>query len=204
MLIGYVRYVPAGPDETKQIKTMSERSIGKYFTEQTGNNAEELRARQDLLNFAREGDSVLVYSIPVIARNINELLDIICQLDERGVTFISLSEEIDTSDERGKFLLRILKSMANLDADSLVDKKREETAKALAAQAAQAQAAPGAPAAQSKHLPPPMPKPGQPGPNAAPKPNPGQPAPNAQAQPTGQPAPDQKPAASQDGDGKEN
>lgn len=137
MLIGYVRYVSNGADETSQLKMMMDRSVSKVFSEQTGSRAAELRARQDLLNFAREGDSVIVDSLQVIARSIGELLDVIQQLAERGVTFISVSEDIDTGNDQGKFLLKVFKAMSGLDTDSIVGQQRDKDARDLAAKAAQ-------------------------------------------------------------------
>ncbi len=137
MVIGYVRYVPNGADETSQLKMMVDRSVSKVFSEQTGSRAAELCARQDLLNFAREGDSVLVDSLQVIARSIGELLDVVQQLTERGVTFVSVSEDIDTRNDQGKFLLKVLKAMSNLDTDSIVGQRRDKDAKELADKTAQ-------------------------------------------------------------------
>lgn len=161
MLIGYVRHVPKGVDETDQIKLMSERSIGKFFTEQTGSRSSELRARQDMLAFAREGDSVIVQSIRVIARSLPELMDVLHQLETQNVTFIAIDEDVDTSSDTGKFLMKVLNSMATLDTDSLVAQNREESAKELAEQAAQEARKGGAQpqGPQSKILTPPPQKP---------------------------------------------
>lgn len=129
MLIGYVRCVPNATDETTQIKTLADRGVDRFFNEQTGSRALELKSRQDMLNFAREGDSIIVDSIRVIARNIGELLDVMRQLEERKVTFISISDDIDTSTDQGTFLLMVFHAMSELDADSIVDQRREDDAK---------------------------------------------------------------------------
>lgn len=182
MLIGYVRCVPTGADETAQIKMMVDHKVTKFFTEQTGSRSVELKARQDLLNFAREGDSVLVNSIQVIARNIGELLDVMRQLEEKQVTFVSIAEDIDTGNEKGQFLLSILKAMASLDTDSIVGQRREDDAKAYADRAA-GNIAPAKPASKvlSPSQPPAKPSPA-PNQTSAPKPAPA-PAPKPQPKP---------------------
>ena len=198
MLIGYVRYVPTAAPETDQIRMMVEKQAAKIFTEQTGSGSAELKARQDLLDFVREGDVVLADSIHIIARNIGELLDVLRRLEEKGVTFVSEKDGIDTGNENGRFLLRILKSMSTLDMDAIVAQRRESDAEKYAAAAARpAQPkAPAQPVAPSRPAQPAQPvtlakAPAQPAP--APKPQP-QPQPQEKPTPAPKPQPQEKPA----------
>lgn len=58
---------------------------------------------QVMLDFIRQGEVVIVYSISRFARNIRDLMELGEQLTTKGVEFVSRKEAIDTSTPTGKF-----------------------------------------------------------------------------------------------------
>ena len=64
-------------------------------------------------------------SISRIARNTKDLLNIIDQLQSKGVEFISLKEALDTTTPQGKFMLTIFGAMAELERDSILQRQAE-------------------------------------------------------------------------------
>ena len=75
--------------------------------------------------FVREGDVVVVESISRIARNTKDLLEIVEQLEEKGVDFISKKEAIDTKTPSGKFMLTVFGAIAQLEREYILDRQRE-------------------------------------------------------------------------------
>ena len=57
-----------------------------------------------MLEFVREGDTVVVESMSRFARNTKDLLELIELLQEKKVEFISQTEAIDTTTPTGKFM----------------------------------------------------------------------------------------------------
>jgi DNA invertase Pin-like site-specific DNA recombinase len=55
-----------------------------------------------LLNYAREGDAIVVVGIDRLGRNAAEVMTTIRELGERGVVLRSLPEGIDTSNAAGR------------------------------------------------------------------------------------------------------
>ena len=80
----------------------------------------------------RQGDTVIVESISRIARNTRDLLSIISELTEKGVEFVSLKENIDTTTPHGRFMLTVFGALAELERESILERQREgiEIAKA--------------------------------------------------------------------------
>lgn len=80
----------------------------------------------------RRGDCVVTESISRIARNTKDLLNIVEQLQCKGVEFVSMKESLDTTTPQGKFMLTIFAAMAELERDSILQRQREgiEVAKA--------------------------------------------------------------------------
>ena len=85
-----------------------------------------------MMAFVRTGDTLIVESISRIARNTKDLLTIISNLTEKGVEFVSLKENIDTTTPHGRFTLTVFGALAELERESILECQREgiEIAKA--------------------------------------------------------------------------
>ena len=135
MLLGYIRVSTVEQNEERQIKALLEKGVAEenlYIDKQSGKNIDrkQLKAFMDL---ARKGDTVITESISRIARNTRDLLTIIDQLSNKGIDFISLKENIDTTTPQGKFMLTVFAAMAELERESILERQREGIAIAKAA-----------------------------------------------------------------------
>lgn len=77
------------------------------------------------MSFVRSGDMVIVESISRIARNTRDLLSIVSELTEKGVEFISLKENIDTTTPQGRFMLTVFGALAELERENILERQRE-------------------------------------------------------------------------------
>lgn len=75
---------------------------------------------------------MIVEIIPRIARNTRDLPIIISILTEKGVEFVSPKENIDTTTSHGRFILTVFGALAELERESIQERRREgiEIAKA--------------------------------------------------------------------------
>ena len=127
MLLGYIRVSTEEQNEERQTRALIEKGVeadGLFIDKQSGKNAdrEQLKA---LLNYCRKGDTVITESISRIARNTKDLLSIVDTLKLKGVEFISLKENIDTTTPQGKFMLTVFGALAELERESLLERQRE-------------------------------------------------------------------------------
>jgi putative DNA-invertase from lambdoid prophage Rac len=78
-------------------------------------------ARQQLAQDAKAGkyDAVMVWKLNRWGRSTADLVTSIKDLDESGVTFISLKEGIDLSTTAGRLVANILASIAEFEADTI-------------------------------------------------------------------------------------
>ena len=72
-----------------------------------------------LLDMIENGkcDGVIVYSLSRFSRNTMDTLSSIEKMNQKGITFHSLSESIDTSSPNGRFFLTILSSLSQLERE---------------------------------------------------------------------------------------
>ena len=78
-----------------------------------------------MLTYVRQGDTVIVESISRFARNTRDLLDLVEQLTDKQVEFVSQKEAIDTTTPTGKFMLTIFGAVAELEREYILQRQRE-------------------------------------------------------------------------------
>ncbi len=80
-----------------------------------------------LLDYAREGDAIVVVGIDRLGRNAAEVMTTIRDLGERGIVLRSLREGIDTSNASGRMVAGVLASLAELELE--LSKERRTAAR---------------------------------------------------------------------------
>lgn len=127
MKLLYCRVSTAEQSELRQTELANQLGVEKeriYIDKQSGKNAER-QALKSMIEFAREGDIVYTESISRIARNTKDLLQIVEQLNQKKVEFVSLKENIDTSTPQGKFMLTVFGAMAELERECILQRQQE-------------------------------------------------------------------------------
>lgn len=125
MLVGYIRVSTQEQNEERQILALNTRGAEKlYIDKASGKNSERAQLKE-MLDYLRQGDTVIVESISRIARNTKDLLSIVEKLKQKQVEFISIKESIDTSTPQGKFMLTVFGAMAELERESILERQRE-------------------------------------------------------------------------------
>jgi DNA invertase Pin-like site-specific DNA recombinase len=85
-----------------------------------------------LLEYVREGDTVVVWKLDRLGRNTLHILETVKSLTDRGVTLVSTTDGIDSSTAAGRMVIAVLASMAEFERELI----KERTAlKRVASQA---------------------------------------------------------------------
>jgi len=110
--------------------------LDKLFEEKvSGSNAERI-ALNELIDFVRQDDEVVVYSIDRLARNLRDLQSIIQKLNDKGATIHFLSERLTFSassdDAFAKLQLQMMGAFAEFERNIIRKRQAEGIAKAKA------------------------------------------------------------------------
>jgi len=124
-VLAYVRVSTIEQNEERQLVALQKYNPDKIFTEKVSAKDTNRPELQKLLEFAREGDTIVVHDFSRLARNTKDLLEITEQLTKRGVTLISNKENIDTSTPTGKLMLTMVGAIAEFERQNLLDRQRE-------------------------------------------------------------------------------
>jgi DNA invertase Pin-like site-specific DNA recombinase len=129
MLIGYARV--STDDQKLDLQHDALRTAGcdKIFDEKVCGNGARLPGRQELIEYARPGDVVVLWKLDRLGRSLRDLIEIVNALKARGVGLRSLHESIDTTTPAGKLTFHVFAALSEFEAEVL----RERTRAGLAA-----------------------------------------------------------------------
>ena len=131
MLIGYARTSTLEQKAGLEAQREALRAIGceKQYEEQVSSVAvrEALRAAMD---FAREGDILVVTKLDRLARSVRHLGELVDSLEARKVGLRVLDLGLDTGTATGKLMLNVLGSVAQFEREMMLERQKEGIAKA--------------------------------------------------------------------------
>ena len=104
---------------------MQELGAEKVFVDKASGKNVNRPQLNEMLAFARQGDTIVVESISRFARNTKDLLELMEKLTAKGVGFISKKEAIDTGTPTGKFMLTVFAAVAELEREYILQRQRE-------------------------------------------------------------------------------
>lgn len=113
---------------------MKDQHIDKLFLEKvSGKNIKDRPQLNKMMDYVREGDVVVVESISRFGRSLIDLLELINQLNDKGVQFKSLKEgNIDTTTPTGKLIFSIFSSLDEFERETIRERQAEGIAIAKA------------------------------------------------------------------------
>ena len=125
MKIGYYRCSTTEQNPDRQIKILNDLGCEKIFSDMLSGKDRNRPGLVEMMNYVRENDVVTTESISRIARSTKDLLNIIEELNSKGVSFISKKESIDTTTPQGKFMLTVFAAMSELERSQILQRQAE-------------------------------------------------------------------------------
>lgn len=125
MNIAYVRVSTVEQNEARQVEALEKYMIDKWYVEKISAKDTNRPKLQDMLDFAREGDTIYVHDFSRLARSTKDLLSIVELLKSKGVHLVSNKECVDTSTAAGKLMLTMIGAIAEFERDNLLERQKE-------------------------------------------------------------------------------
>jgi DNA invertase Pin-like site-specific DNA recombinase len=134
VLIGYARVSTLDQNLTLQRDALTAAGCTKLFVEQMSGMVLERPALRDALEFARAGDTIVVWKLDRLARSMNQLIEnqlieTLEALRVRNIGFRSLTEALDTTTPQGRLVFHLFGALAEFERGLI----RERTSAGLAA-----------------------------------------------------------------------
>lgn len=132
MLIGYARISTVDQTLALQQDALTNAGCEKIFTDTISGSLVERPGLAEAINFARSGDTIVVWRLDRLGRNLRHLIDTVNTLKERGIQFRSLQEQIDTSTSGGKLVFHFFGMLAEFERDLIQERTQAGLAAARA------------------------------------------------------------------------
>ena len=131
MLVGYARVSSAGQSLAVQTDALTAAGCEKLFAEkESGTTTDNRKALADVLDFIREGDTLLVTRIDRLARSVSDLEAIVAKVKAKGAFAKAVEQPIDTSSPAGVAFLQMLGVFAQFETAIRRERQMEGIAKA--------------------------------------------------------------------------
>lgn len=130
--VGYVRVSSAGQNDARQLDGIA---LDKTFTDKASGKDTQRPQLQALLEFVREGDTVMVHSMDRLARSLKDLEAIVTGLTGRGVSVSFVSQGMTfTGDDSpmNTLMLQMLGAVSQFERALILERQREGIAIAKA------------------------------------------------------------------------
>ena len=125
MKIGYARVSTHEQSLDMQLDSLANAGCEKIYSEKVSSGKAERIELNKVLEYLRSGDTLIVYKLDRLARSLKELLNINANLKEKGINFISITENINISTPTGELFLNILGSIAQFEREMIKERTLE-------------------------------------------------------------------------------
>lgn len=123
--IGYARVSTADQSDELQIQALEKADCYQIYTDHGRTGRTMARPQLEAaLKALRPGDTLTVWKLDRLGRNVRGLSELLEDLEYRGVFFESLTEGIDTSTSVGKLMFHILAAVAEMESNLVSERTK--------------------------------------------------------------------------------
>ncbi|MBK5447044.1 recombinase family protein [Peribacillus sp. TH24] len=124
MIVGYARVSTQEQNLQMQMDELQKFGCFEIFEEKITGTKRDRPALNEMIKMLREGDRVVVYKLDRISRSTKHLIELTELFEEKGVEFVSIKDNIDTSTATGRFFFRMMASIAELERDIISERTK--------------------------------------------------------------------------------
>jgi DNA invertase Pin-like site-specific DNA recombinase len=128
--VGYIR---VSPDEQNTDRQLDGVSVDKTFIDKASGKGRDRPQLQALLDYVREGDTVVVHSMDRLARSLDDLRQLVRGLTDQGIRVEFVKESLTFTGEdtpMANLLLSMMGAVAEFERALILERQREGIVKA--------------------------------------------------------------------------
>ena len=122
MKFGYARVSKEIQSLDIQIKKLQDAGCDEIFSEKISGAQDDRKQLQELLNRVRSGDTVCVVRLDRLGRRMIKLVSLINELQNKGVQFVSLENNIDTTTPMGMLLFNVCAAFSEMERELIKER----------------------------------------------------------------------------------
>ncbi len=122
--IGYARVSTTDQDTALQLDALRKAGCEKFFEDRASGVKTDRPGLAEAVHYAREGDTLTVWKLDRLGRSMKHLIEIITELEAKGVGFRSITENIDTTTSGGRLVFHLFGALAQFERDLIRERTR--------------------------------------------------------------------------------
>lgn len=120
--IGYTRVSTVAQTLDQQNDALAAAGVAKVFSDVMSGARDDRPGLASLLEYVRDGDTVVVWKLDRLGRNMLHILQTVRDLTGRGVTLVSVTDGIDSSTPAGRMMIGVLGSLAEYERELIKER----------------------------------------------------------------------------------
>jgi len=124
MKIGYIRVSTSDQNLNLQKDELQKFGCTKIFEDKISGSLSkaERHGLNSAIEYARKGDIIVVWKLDRLGRSIGDLINIINELNQKGVGFKTITGDIDTTTSGGKLIFHIFAALAEFEKELIKER----------------------------------------------------------------------------------
>ncbi len=115
--LGYARVSSTGQNLDSQLDALKQVGCTRIFADKVSGIQDSRPEWDKLLDYARQGDTLVVTELSRMTRSLTQLLHLVNYLEERQINIQSLRENIDTTTATGRAFISIMGAINQLERE---------------------------------------------------------------------------------------
>ena len=124
MIIGYARVSTTDQNLELQHQALEEAGCDRVCDDTMTGTARNRPGLDQALDLLREGDTLVVWKLDRLGRSVKNLVDLITELEAKGIGFKSLTDQIDTTTPSGRFFFHLMASLAQMERELTAERTK--------------------------------------------------------------------------------
>ncbi|QNJ91201.1 recombinase family protein [Mycolicibacterium fluoranthenivorans] len=120
--IGYTRVSTVAQTLDQQNEALAAAGVSKVFSDVMSGARDDRPGLAALMDYVRDGDTVVVWKLDRLGRNMLHILQTVRHLTDQGVTLVSVTDGIDSSTPAGRMMIGVLGSLAEYERELIKER----------------------------------------------------------------------------------
>lgn len=122
--IGYARVSTLDQNMALQLDALRKAGCEKVFEDKASGLKTDRPGLTEAIRYVRDGDTLTVWKLDRLGRSMKHLIEIITELQAKGVGFRSITENIDTTTSGGRLVFHLFGALAQFERDLIGERTR--------------------------------------------------------------------------------